>query len=256
MQFIDTHAHLQFEKFDVDRKEVIERNSRELLAIINPSSSLDSSKKAVSMVQTFDKLFAAVGIHPHHVEQWSKESLKELEKLLDNPKVVGIGEIGLDNHNYKDYPKPNIKEQIKILLPQIELAVQYRKPILFHCRDAYDELYEIIKPYQPLTGLVHCFMGDVRLAEKFVNLGLLISFAGNLTYKGNTQMQEAVRFLNTNQILLETDSPYLAPEPLRGQRNEPLNVRLTAEMISNLKNISLEEVAKFTTNNAKELFSL
>ncbi len=256
MKPIDTHAHLQFEKFDPDRSEVVERNSRQLLAVVNPGADLDSSQKAVALAQKVPNLYAAVGVHPHHAENWNETYLPALEKLVVQEKVTAVGEIGLDKHHYSGYPEPNVKRQKQILVPQIELAQKYKKPILFHCRLAYDELYEVVKPYQPLNGLVHCFMGGFVTAQKFTDLGLLISFAGNLTYKSNSQMHETAAKLAKDKIVVETDSPYLSPEPLRGQRNEPINVLLVAEKIAQLKNMELTEVASFTSQNSINLFNI
>ena len=256
MELIDTHAHLQFEKFALDREEIVSRNSSKLKAIINPGADLDSSEKAILLSQKVDNLYAAVGIHPHHVDNWTNDYLSKLEKMVTEEKVVAVGEIGLDNHFYQGYQQPDLEKQKEILLPQIELARVHKKPILFHCRTAYDELYNTIKEFQPISGLVHCFMGDKKLAEKFVNSGLLISFAGNITYKNNEHIREAAAYLSQDQILLETDSPYLTPEPLRGQRNEPINVVLVAETIAKVRKTAVEEIAKQTTLNAERLFGI
>lgn len=256
MKLIDTHAHLQFEKFDADRDEVIKRSSEQLLAVINPGADIDTSEKGVVLAQKVDNFYAAIGVHPHHVENWDETYLPKLEKLVLNEKVVAVGEIGLDKHIYHGYPEPNIKKQTEILSPQIELAQKNKKPILFHCRKAYDDLYEVIKKYRPLAGLMHCFMGDTETAKKFVDLGLLISFAGNLTYKQNFEMREAAKFLSESSIVIETDSPYLSPEPLRGQRNEPINVSFVAELIAQLKTVPVNKVEEFTVSNSKKLFSI
>lgn len=256
VKLIDTHAHLQFEKFDLDRESVVKNNSEQLLAVINPGADLDSSEKGVELAQKVSNFYAAIGVHPHHANNWDKTYLPTLAKLVQEEKVVAVGEIGLDNHEYTGYPKPNLAKQTEILIPQIELAQKHKKPILFHCRLAYDELYQIIKPYQPLVGLIHCFMGDFVTAQKFINLGLLISFAGNLTYKSNVLMQTAVAKLPNDKIVVETDSPYLTPEPLRGQRNEPINVLLVAQKIAELKALTLERVVSFTNQNAVNLFKL
>ena len=256
MELIDTHAHLQFEKFAVDREEVISRNSSQLKAVINPGADLDSSENAVTLSQRVANFYATVGVHPHHADNWGEDYLPKLEKMVTKDKVVAVGEIGLDNHVYQGYPQPDLEKQRQILLPQIKLARDYKKPILFHCRNAYDELYDTIKKYQPISGLVHCFMGDKILANKFVDLGLLISFAGNITYKNNEHMREAAAKVSLDQILLETDSPYLTPEPLRGQRNEPINVSRVAETIAQVRKIAIGEVAKRTTENAERLFNL
>ncbi|HSX58406.1 MAG TPA: TatD family hydrolase [Candidatus Saccharimonadales bacterium] len=256
MKPIDTHAHLQFQKFDSDRSVVVKRNSQDLLAVINPGADLDSSEKGVALAQEVDNFYAAVGVHPHHADNWDKTYLPKLENLISQPKVVAVGEIGLDNYQYAGYPAPEIEKQKEILIPQIQLSLKHQKPILFHCREAYDDLYEAIKAYRPLRGLVHCFMGDYSVAQKFVDLGLLISFAGNLTYKTNAHMREAAAALTQDKILLETDSPYLTPEPHRGQRNEPVNVIFVAKTIATVRKTSLEKIIEVTTSNARELFKI
>lgn len=254
MKLFDTHAHLQFEKFDTDRDEVVKRNSEQLTAVVNPGAKLDSSEKGVALAQRIDNFYAGVGVHPHHSREWSEDWLAKLETLIQQPKVVAAGEIGLDLYPYRDYPTPDIKLQTKVLVSQIELAVRYNKPILFHCRLAYDELYEVIKEYRPLNGLIHCFMGDKNIARKFVDLGLMISFAGNLTYKSNGLMRQAAAYIPEEFLVTETDSPYLAPEPLRGQRNEPVNVAYVVEAIATVKKIETEQVANFSVINARKLF--
>ncbi|HEY4695212.1 MAG TPA: TatD family hydrolase [Candidatus Nanoarchaeia archaeon] len=256
MKLIDTHAHLQFAKFNEDREEVVKRTSQELEAIIMPGAKIDSSEASVKLAQQVPNFYAAVGVHPHHAGEWQENWSKKLGSLITEDKVVAVGEVGLDNYRYKDYPTPDLKNQLEILIPQIELARAHNKPILFHCRQAYDELYEAIERYQPLTGLVHCFMGDKTVAKKFVDLGLYISFAGNLTYPQNDHMREAAAFLPEDKIVIETDSPYLAPEGLRGQRNEPVNVHFVAEIIARVKKIDLEKVALFTVTNSKKLFKI
>ncbi len=256
MKLIDTHAHLQFQAYDADRDEVVKRNSKELEAIVNVGASLDSSNKGVELSSKVENFFAAVGVHPHHVDQWSSEALTGLEKLIKQRKVVAIGEIGLDNHLYAGYPTPDLKAQGKILREQINLAIENDKPVLFHCRDAYDELYEEIKNYKDLTGLVHCFMGTPKQVKKFLGLGLYISFSGNVTYKGNDYIRESAGEVPLERILVETDSPYLPPEPHRGSRNEPYRVKITAERVARLKSLDLAEVAEATSTNANNLLNL
>lgn len=256
MKFIDTHAHLQFEKFADDRDELVKRNSENLLAIINPGADLNSSENAVKLSGNVDNFYAAIGVHPHHVGNWTKDYLPTLEKLMAEDKVVAVGEIGLDKHRYLGYPEPVINDQLGILLPQIGLARGYKKPILFHCREAYNDLYEALKDFKPIVGLMHCFMGNLETAKKFINLGLLISFAGNLTYKNNEHIREVAAYLAEDQILLETDSPYLSPEPKRGERNEPLNISLTAAVLAELRQTNIDQIASATTRNAKKLFEI
>lgn len=256
MKPVDTHAHFQFQAFDEDRQRAISENLKELTAVMVVGASLDSSEKAVKLVQDYPQLFAAVGVHPHHVNQWSEKTLLRLADLAKKKKVVAIGEIGLDKHPYQGYPTPNISEQKKILLPQMDLARGNSLPILFHCREAYEELLSVLEETKPHKGLMHCFMGDKSLAKKFLDLGLFISFSGNITYNGNDHIREAAKYVPLDRILVETDSPYLTPIPYRGQRNEPKYVKIVLETISSLKNLSLERVAQATTKNALSLLGL
>ena len=256
MKLIDTHAHLQFKAYDADREEVVERNSNELEAIINVGAKIDSSEAGVKLAQEVPNFYAAVGVHPHHVDEWKTDWIDQLEKFAKNPKVVAIGEIGLDEHTYQGYPKPDLKKQEELLLLQIDLAQRLNLPILFHCRDAYDKLFEVIKSYNNIAGLVHCFMGSVEQAKKFLKLGLYISFSGNITYKGNGFIRDSAKIVPLDRLLIETDAPYLPPEPYRGTRNEPRYVELTAKTLSTVKSASFEEISKATNTNARRLLNL
>ena len=256
MNLIDTHAHLQFKSYNEDRDEVTKRNSEELDAIINVGTSVDASEKGVKLSKKFGNFFSSVAVHPHHVDQWSNKTYDELKVLGQNKKVVAVGEVGLDKYIYKGYPKPNLKKQSDVLDKQIQLAQELNKPILFHCREAYDELYEQIKNYNgKVRGLMHCYMGDWSQAKKFLGMGFYISFSGNITYKGNDYIREVAKKVPEDRILSETDSPFLSPEPRRGKRNEPIYVKIVVSTISNLKGWSQETAAHITTKNAKELFN-
>ena len=256
MKLIDTHAHLQFKAYDSDRDEVVKRNSEELEAVINVGTSAGASEKGVILAEKFDNFYASVGLHPHHVDQWNEQTYGELRALGENPKVVAVGEIGLDKHLYKDYPQPDLKKQAQMLEEQISLGRELEKPILFHCRDAYDELYEQIKDHKgKIRGLMHCYMGTWEQAKKFLDLGLYISFSGNITYKGNDYIRETAKKLPDDRILTEPDSPFLSPEPRRGQRNEPIYVKIVAAALANLKGWSVDETARLTSQNAKDLFN-
>ncbi len=256
-RLIDTHAHLQFQAYDEDRDFVAKRTAFELEAVVNVGTSLESSKKGVELSKQFPNFFASVGVHPHHVDQWKTDSIDDLEKLIVDERVVGVGEIGLDNHLYKDYPKPDLKAQNQILHPQIQLALKHKKPVLFHCRDAYEELFAEIEQYKgTLTGLMHCYMGTWHQAKKFLDLGLYISFSGNLTYKNNDYLREVAREIPAEKILTETDAPFLPPETYRGQRNEPNYVKMVATTISQVRGWSLEKTEEQTSDNAKVLLKL
>ncbi len=256
MGLIDTHAHLQFKSYDEDREEVTKRNSEELDTIINVGTSIDASAKTIELAKKFDNFYASVALHPHHVDQWKNQTFETLKKLGERPKVVAVGEIGLDNHHYVDYPKPDLKKQAEMLDDQIQLALTLNKPILFHCREAYDELYDQIRTYKGrVSGLMHCFMGNWEQAKKFLGMGLYISFSGNITYKSNNYIREVAKKVPDDRILSETDSPFLSPEPRRGKRNEPIYVKIVVSTIASVKGWSPEAAAHITTNNAKELFN-
>jgi len=270
MKLIDTHAHLQFKAYDPDREEVIKRSLKELAAIINVGADLDSSENAVKLTKQYDRLYNAVGIHPHHAEKYYKtgEYLTKLEKLINQPQVVAVGEIGLDLHHYKSLrvlssdelensPPPDLEKQREIFHHQVSLALKLSKPVIFHCRDAYDELYQEIKQYQgKVSGVVHCFMGNWEQAEGFLDLGLYISFTGNITYKGNDYLREIARKVPDDRILTETDAPYLSPQERRGMRNEPMYVKMVAESLENVKSWSLTKVIETTNKNAQQLFKI
>ena len=259
MKLIDTHAHLQFKAYDLDRDKVIKRNIKELEAVNNVGADLDSSKGAVKLTEKFDQLYASVGIHPHHAEKYygTDEYLATLDRLAKQPKVIAIGEIGLDLHQYKEAPPPDLKKQSEIFHKQVALALQYSKPVILHCRDAYDELFDQVKRYKRRTiGVVHCFMGSWEQAKKFLNLGLYISFTGNITYKGNDYIREIAGKAPDDRIMVETDAPYLSPQERRGTRNEPIYVKMVAAQIAACRNLSSEETAATTTQNAKSLFKI
>lgn len=256
MKLIDTHAHLQFAAYDEDRDEVVKRNSAELEKIINVGTSVDASKKGVELSRKVSNFYASVAVHPHHVDQWNKDTHDILKSLGKDKKVVAVGEIGLDNHVYTGYPPPDLKKQSEILEQQINLALALDKPILFHCRQAYAELYNQIKKYRgKITGLMHCYMGDWIQTKKFLDMGLYISFSGNITYRGNDYIRDVAKNLPENRVLTETDSPFLSPEPHRGQRNEPTYVKMVAGEIAKVRGCDIKEVARFTTQNAKILFN-
>jgi len=266
MKLIDTHAHLQFKAYDTDRDEVVKRNSQELGAVVNVGTSVEASEKGIKLAEKVDNFYASVAVHPHHVDQWNDETYKTLKSLGQHEKVVAVGEVGLDNHFYKPlrvlrsnelqgYPKPNLKKQAKILEAQINLARELGKPILFHCRDAYDELYEQIKIYKgTVRGLMHCYMGTWNQAERFLDLGLYISFSGNLTYSKNDYIREVAKKVPKDRILVETDAPYLPPEPFRGKRNEPSYVKIVVTQLEILR--SDDKIGQATVTNAKELLKL
>lgn len=261
---IDTHAHLDFPQFDKDREEVIQRTQKEGVKVINVSSHFDTCQKAINLAQKYEGIWAAVGVHPHYAEEI--KNLKKIAQLLKvlakNPKVVGIGECGLDYHESADVDKEKQKE---LFQTQLKLAQELKLPVIIHCREAYRDTLQIISakggstsggnPFK-LSGVFHCFSGDKKFLQQILDLGFYIGFDGNVTFKNAPKLQELAKSTPLNRLLIETDCPFLSPEPLRGKRNEPMNVKIIAEFLAQIKGISLEKVAQITTNNAKNLFKI
>ena len=286
---IDTHAHINFNTYKDDGDEVIQRALDNGVWLINVGSEYKTSQRAVDYAQKYPKgVYAAIGLHPIHLEnQIFKEKVgqKEIEhkskkeefdlakykELIENKKVVAIGEAGLDYKIEDKKKETEIKEKQKeVFLEQLDLARQLDKPIIIHCREAYQDLLEILNAFQmgcaactsacpgaglgQLKGVVHCFVGNLKEAEEFLELGLFLGFNGIITF--SDQYDEVIKKIPLEKILLETDCPYLTPEPHRGKRNEPSYVKYVAEKIAQLKKIKFEEVAEQTTKNARELFSI
>ncbi len=251
---IDTHAHLDFPQYDKDRDKVIEDAfSSGIQAIINIGVDLDSSLKSIELAERYKNIYATVGFHPHDASKLSPENLKELEKLTSHPKIVAVGEIGLDF--YRNLSPRDL--QIKAFKEQLELAKNLNLPIVVHIRDAYKDALEILSGYgRGLRGVLHCFSGNEAQAKESLKSGYYLSFNGTLTYK-NSRSAELVSKIPLSSILVETDCPYLTPEPLRGKRNEPKLVRLVTQKIVELSSTyTFRELDETFTRNAKELFRL
>lgn len=263
---IDTHAHLDDKQFDRDREEMILRTfASGIETVINIGAGLGSSQRSVDLAKKYENIFAAVGLHPHYFNQYREGSFDkkhELENLLLEKKVVAIGEVGLDYHFYEEEKKDaeKLKEiQKNGFLYQIKLAVEHNLPLIIHCRKAYPEVLEILtqekKNYgEKLLGVMHSYLGRATYAQEFINLGFRLSFSGVITYARD--YDKVIAGTNLENILIETDCPYLTPAPYRGERNEPAYVSYVAKKIAELKGLSLTEVEKITTANAKSLFNL
>lgn len=244
---IDSHAHLTDKQFDADRGEVLERAwaaGIEAIVLIG----------APALAETDPRLFVAVGIHPHDAHRVGDDWCSRIKSMAQHPKVVAIGEIGIDFY-YKELPH---EDQFRVFRQQIELAHELALPIIIHDREAHDDVWRIIQEVgvPPRGGIFHCFSADVAFAQKAIAAGFLISVAGNVTYKKTEQLAEVVRTIPLEHLIVETDSPYLAPVPHRGKRNEPAFVLHTAEKVAELKGISLDEVARCTTKNVRRLLRL
>ena len=269
MKYIDIHAHLNFSDFDKDREKVIERTIDNEMGVINIGTSLETSTEVVLLADEYKDFYAAVGIHPTESQEVDniENVINELKVLAENSKVVCIGECGLDyfhiEKNVKEY-----KEQQKVVFEkQIEMALELDLPLMIHCRDAYGDLIEILKKYKHntedenedffgknLRGNVHFFAGDVNDAKALLSLGFTISFTGVITFA--PQYRELVEFVPIEKMHAETDSPFVAPNPNRGKRNEPLNTLEVIKKIAEIKKLDFNEVSKQFLENSKKLFGI
>jgi len=253
MKWIDSHAHLDDRTFDNDRAAVIARCSEAEMGVLTIGSSLRSSHEAVRLANRYRNMWATVGVHPHSAKSVDTATLIELRKLAQHELVVGLGEIGLDY--YRDLSPRDRQRQA--FAQQLELANELNLPVCLHNRESTDDLLAILKNAGAQhRGVVHSFLGDGELAEEFLSLGFYLGIGGPLTFPKNAVLRDAVKHVPLGRILLETDCPYLTPVPYRGRRNEPVYVQYVAEEIAQLKGVSVEDVARQTTENSILLFRL
>ncbi|MDK2868529.1 MAG: TatD DNase family protein [Clostridiales bacterium] len=251
----DSHAHVDSEQFDHDRALVIKRAGlNDITYIMNPGADLKSSYEAVKLAEQYDFIYAAVGVHPHDVVDMDDMMLKMIANLAKKPVVKAIGEIGLDY--YRDLSPRDLQQ--KWFIEQLALAKSMQLPVIIHDRDANDDVLRILKTQKQFeTGvLMHCYSGSRELARQYVELGAYLSIAGPVTYKNARKLIEVAEYVPLDRLMIETDSPYLTPEPYRGKRNEPMHVRYTCERIAQIKGISFEALAEITLNNAKTYFKI
>jgi TatD DNase family protein len=247
---IDTHAHIYYEDFAQRIEEVIQfASDNGVEKIITVGIDLKSSEECIKLAEKFPSVFATCGYHPHEAVKAPKRYLYELENMAAHPKVVAIGEMGLDYHyNFSD---PKIQQ--KVYREQLELAVALQLPAVVHCRNSDDDILQGINESACENGVIHCFASNVEFAEKILETGFHISFTGMITFV--KELEEVVIEIPLERMMVETDSPYLSPKPHRGKKNEPKNVLHVAEKIAELKEIDLEEVAESTTETAMNLFT-
>ncbi|MCK5471968.1 TatD family hydrolase [Candidatus Gracilibacteria bacterium] len=249
---IDTHCHLDFTEFTRDFKETLVRaRSVGVQKFVIPGVELSNSRAAVALAEKFDGVFAAVGVHPHAADSVDERTLNELEKLAASQKVVAVGEIGLDFFRMKNSPEI----QKNAFRQQLELAQKLNLPVIIHSRAADSEILETLDEFK-VRGVFHCFGSDWDFAEKVLARGFFIGLTGIVTFPNAKDLHEVAKKISLEKLLIETDAPFLAPQKFRGQRNEPAFVREVAEIIAKLRGISVEEVAKQTTENAEELFQI
>lgn len=252
--FVDSHAHLQWTSFDADRAAVIgQARAAGVTAIVNIGFDVEGSRRAVALAERYAGLYATVGVHPHNASQLNDADVEELRRLAAHAKVVAIGEIGLDYYRNRS-PRD---AQRMAFEAQLGLAVEVGLPVVVHDREAHREVLEVLARFAGrIVGVMHCFSGSREMAEQCLRSGFYVSFAGPVTFPNARRLQAIARWLDVDKMLLETDSPWLAPQAKRGQRNEPAYLPFIAEKIATLKDISLAELAEATTRNAQEIFQL
>lgn len=254
-QLIDTHCHLDMESFTDDIDQVIENGLRAgVRTMISIGIDLDSSQRAVQLAERYPSVFATVGVHPHGADEVTDKDFSMIRKLADHEKVIGYGEIGLD------YAKMHAakEKQKDIFMHQLVMAKKLNLPVIIHDRDAHvDTLHALnsLAPF-PAGGVMHCFSGSLDFARNIIELGFFISIPGIVTFKNALSLQEVARKIPPGSMLLETDAPFLAPVPYRGKRNEPAYIIHIAEVIAKLRGVSMEEVARVTSENAEKLFGI
>ena len=253
MTLIDTHAHLYYDQMYNNLDTVLdEATENGVTKIICIGTDLNTSKQSVEIANKYENVYAAVGIHPHDSKDVTKDYLKDLEALvLSSKKVVAVGEIGIDH--YRNISPKEIQEEV--MIEQMELAQSLSLPIIFHNRDADNDIIEILKQHSFSRAIAHCYSSDLSFAEQLIDLNVLLSFSGNVTFK-NSINQSAIQNITLKDFVLETDCPFLAPQPFRGKPNEPKYVKDIALFISDLLDIAFEEIAIQTTNNAESFFKI
>lgn len=253
MRLIDCHCHLTDEAFDSDRLFIINDLSNfAIRGIINPATNIEDSKKAIALSEKFDNFYPMVGIHPENVDNITDKDLEELENLAKNPKVVAIGEIGLDYY-WKDDNKDRQKE---IYIHQLDLARKLNLPAVIHVRDSKDDIIDLIKDYTDLKIQIHCFSDDLKTLNTYMDMGFYISIGGVVTFANGANEKVAARNVPIERLMLETDSPYLTPEPYRGLRNDPRRVVEVARTIADLRDMKIDKLAKRCYKNTVEFFNL
>ncbi len=245
--YVDTHCHINENEIDCYIDNALKENVN---IIVTASENLNSSIINVRMANKYPNVFACVGVHPLNVHEFNIKEIKEFKKLLTNNKVVAIGEVGLDYY----YGKDNKDKQIKVFEEFLKLAENVNKPLVIHSREAVQDTIDIIKKYK-VKGIIHCFSGSLEVAKQYIKMGFLLGIGGVITFK-NSKLKDTIKEIPLEYLVLETDSPFLAPTPHRGEKNESKYIPIIAKTISEEKNISVEEVMRVTTLNALKIYKI
>lgn len=251
--FFDTHTHLDDKKFDSDRSELIASLKDEGVSLlVNIGADIKSSKRSIELAEQYDFIYASVGVHPCDTGNMTEQDICLLEKMAQHEKVVAIGEIGLDY--YWNDPEPEIQKEW--FRKQLILAKKLNMPYIIHDRDAHGDTLEIIKEVGYTNGVMHCFSGSSEMAKEVVKMGMYVSIAGTVTFKNAPKVRAVAEIVPQDRLLIETDSPYLTPEPFRGKRNNSAYVKYTADAIAKIRSVSLDEIAKITLENGKRFYNI
>ncbi len=250
----DTHAHYDDEKFNNDRYEILEGlRENNVSFVVTVGTNLETSIKSIELSQKFEGVYAAIGFHPEFADEVNNENLNKIRELSRHKKVVAIGESGLDYY-WEENPEKEV--QIKAFKMQIDLANELDLPLIIHIRESAGDVVSVLKEKPLKQGIIHCVSVSKEIAEIFIKMGLYISFAGTLTFKNAPKLRGVAEIVPLDRLLIETDSPYLSPEPLRGRRNDSRNVIHTAQKLAEIRGYSLEEMAKITLDNAKRIYKI
>jgi len=248
--FTDTHCHI-FKEYYEEIDEVLNKADNMYISrVINNGCDHKSNLEVLNLIEKYPSMYGALGIHPEVVETYQESEIKFIEDNLSNKKIVAIGEIGLDYH----YTKENKEAQIKLFETQLKLAEKYHMPVIIHSREATEDTINTLKKFK-VTGVIHSFSGSLETANIYIKMGFLLGINGVITFK-NSKLKDVIKELDLKNIILETDSPYLSPVPYRGEKNEPANISLIANFISDLKDISLSQLSIITNQNIKRIFDI
>lgn len=254
MKFFDTHAHLTSERFDEDRDSLILSLPQKGIArVIDVACDVREADKTIELIEKYDFIYATVGMHPHEAAETEMHHIDEIQKYLRHEKMLALGEIGLDY--YYDFAPREVQK--KWFVMQLELAQELNVPVIFHVRDAFGDFMDILRAHKKgLKGIMHCYSGSVESAYECMDMGLYISFAGAVTFSNASKLAAVAKNIPDENLLIETDCPYLTPTPHRGKRNDPSLVRHTAQKLAELRNVSVEHIANITYENAIKVFEI
>ena len=253
MTLFDTHAHYENGRFDPDRDVVLRSLPEKGVAYVaNIGSDMETSRQSVALAEQYPYVWAAVGVHPHEAKDFVPENLDELAQLLSHPRVRALGEIGLDYH----YDFSEREDQKRVFAQQMDLARELGVPVVIHTREACADTLDILRQFPTVQGVCHCFSGSVETARELVNMGYMISFTGNITFKNARRTHEVIASLPADRIMLETDCPYMAPEPFRGRRCDSGYLYRVCEMVAHLRGTDPEAIAALTTSNGKQFYGI